>query len=94
LEERLLRGNMLKSRPQVDEAFKALVLAINALYVANEVGAKDADKREKLTAIIDEINGQLDDMVRTIAYRKPSKTASKPEPEAGGEIQNDEVATL
>ncbi|MDL2266313.1 DUF6261 family protein, partial [Parabacteroides sp. OttesenSCG-928-G21] len=70
VENRKQQGNMEMIRPQVDEAFDVVVNIINSAYTMNEVGAKDADKREKLTVMIDEINQQLSNMIRAIAYRQ------------------------
>ncbi|MDL2265255.1 DUF6261 family protein [Parabacteroides sp. OttesenSCG-928-G21] len=80
LEKQKQQGNMEKIRPQVDEAFDLVVKIINSLYAVNEIGEKDANKREKLAAMIDEINAQLDNMARSIAYRKPGYSSPEPEP--------------
>ncbi|MDL2266050.1 DUF6261 family protein, partial [Parabacteroides sp. OttesenSCG-928-G21] len=80
VEQQRLQGNMEQARPPVDKAFKELVFDINALYAANEIGEKNADKRTKLNAIIDEVNAQLDNMIRVIAYRQPSG-GSRPDPD-------------
>jgi hypothetical protein len=83
-----LQGNMEMARPPVDEAFEALTYLINSIYATNEVDEKDAEKRTKLTAIINEVNGQLDNMAREIAYRQPGGGTDPdpdphPEPEPG-----------
>ncbi|MDL2264979.1 DUF6261 family protein [Parabacteroides sp. OttesenSCG-928-G07] len=88
VEQQKLQGNMEMARPPVDEAFNALVYIVNSLYATNEVGAKDADKRTKLAAIIDGLNAELHNMERVIAYRKPGSGTDPdpdphPEPEPG-----------
>ncbi|MDL2278929.1 DUF6261 family protein, partial [Parabacteroides sp. OttesenSCG-928-G07] len=88
LEQQRMQGNMQMIRPPVDEAFNELTFLINSLYASNEIGAKDADKRTKLAAIIDELNAELHNIARAIAYRQPGGSTNPdpdphPEPEPG-----------
>jgi hypothetical protein len=84
-QDKMQLGNMKKIRPQVDDAFDRLVYFINSFYAMNEIGEQDADKREKLTEIIDDINARLDNIKRTTAYRKAGSTPPKAEGEGDSE---------
>ena len=60
------KETMKTIRPKVDDAYVALVNAINALYLANEIATQDEETREELGALIDEINSliiQLEDVL-------------------------------
>ena len=46
-------------RPKVDEAFKALVSAINAIYQVNELVTKSPETKEELGEVITQINAHL-----------------------------------
>ena len=46
-------------RPKVDEAFKALVSAINAVYQVNELVTKSPETKKELGGVIKQINGHL-----------------------------------
>ena len=46
-------------RPKVDEAFKALVSAINAIYQVNELVTKSSETKEELGEVITQINAHL-----------------------------------
>ena len=68
---------MSSIRPLVDKAFKELASAINALYQANELSGKSAEKEQQLGAIIDEMNALLYQLQLTLSR---VKAGTKPSP--------------
>ena len=69
--------SMSSIRPLVDKAFKELASAINALYQANELSGKSAEKEQQLGTIIDEMNALLYQLQLTLSR---VKAGSKPSP--------------
>ena len=69
--------SMKTVRPLVDKAFKELAGAINALYQANELTEKSAEKERQLGAIIDEMNAILYQLQLTLSR---VKAGTKPNP--------------
>lgn len=59
--------NMKSIRLQVDEAFRAVASAINALYQVNELVTKDAKKGRTLATMIDSINTILYQLQTTLS---------------------------
>ena len=57
-------------RPVTDDAFNELAKAINALYAANELVTKDAEKSAALEKVIDDVNAIV------VRFRKTISTAS------------------
>lgn len=57
--ERVTSETMATVRPKVDEAFRELVLTINALYRVNAHVTKDPEKEEQLLAVIKSVNSTL-----------------------------------
>ena len=82
--QRSERVSMKTLRPQVDEAYVAVVNAINALYMANEIATKDEATREELGGIIDDVNALIIQLEETLGRRgaKPgTDDEEEPEPE-------------
>ena len=73
--------NMATIRPLVDKAFKELARAINALYQANELSGKSAEKEQQLGTIIDEMNALLYQLQLTLS-RVKAGTKQSPGEEA------------
>ena len=82
--QRSERVSMKTLRPQVDEAYVAVVNAINALYMANEIATKDETTREELGGIIDSVNALIVQLEETLSRRGGSPSTDdeeEPEPE-------------
>lgn len=75
--EKATSRSMKTIRPLVDKAFKELANAINALYQANELTEKSAEKERQLGAIIDEMNAVLYQLQLTLSR---VKAGTKPNP--------------
>ena len=83
-------------RPQVDDAFKAVASAINALYQVNELVTKDAAKEQSLGAVIDNVNALLIQLQTTLSragvgakptYSPDDKPATE-QPSGGGDSES------
>ena len=68
--DRKLGATMKTLRPVTDDAFNELAKAINALYAANELVTKDAEKSAALEKVIDDVNAIV------VRFRKTISTAS------------------
>ena len=85
----LSKGSMKTLRPATDQAFDALAKAINAIYAVNELVTNDAETREALGALIDDVNAVV------VRFRKvvsgsasgttPTPETPDPENPSGGE---------
>ena len=75
--EKATSRSMKTIRPLVDKAFKELANAINALYQANELMEKSAEKERQLGASIDEMNAVLYQLQLTLSR---VKAGTKPNP--------------
>lgn len=69
--------SMSKIRPLVDQAFKDLASAINALYHTNALIEKSTEKEQLLGAIIDEMNAIIYQLQLTLSR---VKAGAKPNP--------------
>ena len=81
-------ANMKQLRPQTDESFRQLALAINSYYMVNSLSTKDAEKEAALSKIINNMNGLLYQHDRTVRTRlglgskeKDDQPTPEPEPE-------------
>ena len=106
---RLERGTALtmsKIRPSVDQAFKDLASALNALYQTNALIEKSTEKEQLLAAIIDEMNAIIYQLQLTLSRVKagakpnpseeakpttPEESDPTPEPEPPAEPENPDV---
>ena len=79
--ERALSMNMRSLRPKTDEAFNALIEAINVLYAANEMVAKDEQTRTDLTKVINDVNDVMISFRRSIGSGSSSSGGDEPTPE-------------
>ena len=70
--------NMRSLRPKTDEAFNALIEAINVLYAANEMVAKDEQTRTDLTKVINDVNDVMISFRRSIGSGSSSSVATNP----------------
>ena len=68
--DRKLGATMKTLRPVTDDAFNEFAKAINALYAANELVTKDAEKSTALEKVIDDVNAIV------VRFRKTISTAS------------------
>lgn len=75
--DRKLGATMKTLRPATDAAFEQLAKAINALYAANELVTKDAEKTAALEKVIDDVNAVVVRFRKTISRA----SASEDEPE-------------
>lgn len=81
---RLVRDStetMSEIRPQVDAAYQAVADAVNSLYSANELVLHDEAMGRTLAALIDKVNGEVNEFQRALAQRGAGKKADLP---AGG----------
>lgn len=91
-DEKLVRANsdnLKKIRPEVDEAFRRLADAINAIYLVAETIERDATKTAAIGAVIDAVNAQILQFSETLSRRGASKgkqVPGKPGEEGGGEV--------
>ena len=85
-------------RPKVDKAFKKMASAINALYKVNELVAKDAETREELGTLIDEVNKYLHQLQKTLSRAglgsKPSYDSDDEEEEPTPEPVTPEITAV
>lgn len=95
--EKLTRAstdNMKTIRPKVDEAYRAAVSAVNALYQVNELVTRTADTSASLVGIIDGVNALIIQLQQTLSHRGAgtksnpsggdSGEAPDPKPNPGG----------
>lgn len=91
---RTVSDNMHSIRPKVDESYKDLASAINALYQVNFLIDQDPEKESSLGTVIDQINAIILQLQKTLSHAgvgpKPNFTPSdKQEPSSpsggGGE---------
>ena len=90
---RTTSDNMKSIRPKVDDAYKELASAVNALYQVNFLVTKSSDKETSIGAVIDEVNAIILQLQNTLSRAgvgpKPNFTpADKQEPSTpsgGGE---------
>jgi len=68
--------NMKTVRPKVDEAYRELVKAVNALYTVNALVTKDEAAEAALGAVIDSVNALILQLSETISLRI-ARAASK-----------------
>lgn len=80
--------NMKAIRPKVDDAYRAVVSAINALYQVNELVARNAATSTALGTIIDGINALVIQLQQTLSHRgagtKPVAPGGVPETPGSG----------
>ena len=79
-------ASMKQLRPQTDEAFRQLALAINSYYTVNALSTKNPETETALSTMINNINGLLYQHDRTVRTRLGLSTKGKdntptPEPE-------------
>jgi len=80
--------NMKTVRPKVDEAYRELVKAVNALYTVNALVTKDEAAEAALGAVIDSVNAlvlQLSETISLRTARAASKKSSSGEAKTAGE---------
>lgn len=90
-DEKLVRAGsetMKTVRPKVDEAYRALCSAINALYQVNELVTRNESSRTALGGVIDAINAITLQLQQTLSRRgaggkpsTPSDNPDKPKPD-------------
>lgn len=67
---RVSNDNLKSVRSQTDEAYRAMVKAINALWLVNETITHDAAQAAKLGGLIDNINALIVQFSETLSRRK------------------------
>lgn len=70
--EKLTRAsndNMKTIRPKVDEAYRAVVSAVNALYQVNELVTRTAATSASLGGVIDGVNALIIQLQQTLSHR-------------------------
>lgn len=74
--------NMKALRPRTDAAFNEMAKAINALYMVNEMVAKDEAKREALAKVIDDVNVVIHNLRRVMggSTTKPTDPTEPTDP--------------
>lgn len=84
---RVSNDNLKSVRSQTDEAYRAMVKAINALWLVNETITHDAAQAAKLGGLIDNINALIVQFSETLSRRKagtkpniPVDPTPKPDP--------------
>lgn len=80
-ETRELTDKMKQIRPQVDEAYRTLVQAINSLYNVNALITKDAATETTLSAVIDSVNALILQLSQTVSLRGAKASGKKKETE-------------
>jgi len=75
-QQREASDNMKTVRPKVDEAYRELVKAVNALYTVNAIVTKDETAEATLGAVIDSVNALVLQLSETISLRT-ARAASK-----------------
>ena len=85
---RVSNDNLKSVRSQTDEAYRAMVKAINALWLVNETIMHDAAQAAKLGGLIDNINALIVQFSETLSRRKagtkpniPVDPTPKPDPD-------------
>lgn len=85
---RVSNDNLKSVRSQTDEAYRAMVKAINALWLVNETITHDAAQAAKLGGLIDNINALIVQFSETLSRRKagtkpniPVDPTPKPDPD-------------
>lgn len=85
---RVSNDNLKSVRSQTDEAYRAMVKAINALWLVNETITHDAAQAAKLGSLIDNINALIVQFSETLSRRKagtkpniPVDPTPKPDPD-------------
>jgi hypothetical protein len=73
LNSRHEEGRLAVVRIEVDKAYLTLVRGLNAFYVANEYGEKNAGLRERLEEIIDGVNARIEQTRLVYARRTGRK---------------------
>lgn len=76
--DRALGTTMKELRPVSDAAFEELAKTINALYAANELVAKDEEKRAALEKVIDDVNAVVVRFRKTISKAPASDDEAEP----------------
>lgn len=56
-------------RPQVDEAYRSLVAAINSLYQVNQLVTKDEEAATEMEEVIDKLNARILQFTQTLTAR-------------------------
>lgn len=95
--EKLTRAssdNMKAIRPKVDDAYRAVVSAVNALYQVNELVTRTAATSESLGEVIDGVNALVIQLQQTLSKRGAGTKSNipgggespdpKPDPTPGG----------
>ena len=85
---RVSNDNLKSVRSQTDEAYRAMVKAINALWLVNETITHDAAQAAKLGGLIDNVNALIVQFSETLSRRKagtkpniPVDPTPKPDPD-------------
>lgn len=79
--EKLTRAsndNMKTIRPKVDDAYRAAVSAINALYQVNDLVTRTAATATALGGVIDGINALVIQLQQTLSHRGAGSTSNVP----------------
>lgn len=92
MHDKRVKGKVRELRRETDLAFSELADGINALYVSNELGDKDAALKKLLGGMIDTINAYLENSERLYARRTPGyksggDTDPEPKPDAPFEFE-------
>ncbi|MDR2497157.1 MAG: DUF6261 family protein [Tannerellaceae bacterium] len=78
-------GTLSAARLDVDQALNNFVDAINALWIANEIGAKDADLSSKLVAVSDVLTALVRQAQLNLAHRGVHHTTGETDENNGNE---------
>lgn len=77
---RTISDNMKSIRPKVDESYKDLASAINAIYQVNFLIEKDSEKEAAFSSVIDQVNAVILQLQKTLSHAgvgpKPNFTPS------------------
>ena len=94
-------ASMKQLRPQTDEAFRQLALAINSYYTVNALSTKNPETETALSTMINNINGLLYQHDRTVRTRlglgskgKDDKPEPEPEPTPEPEPVTPEITAV
>lgn len=88
ISSRQVASKMRELRPKVDEAYRALVQGLNAVYGANALVAKDAEVEKALVPVIDGINALISQLGKTVGMRQ---TAAQNKKEKQKALNPDEI---
>ena len=96
---RVSSDNMKAIRPKVDDAYRAVVSAINALYQVNELVTLTQSTSASLGKLIDSINALVIQLQQTLSHRgagtkakAPGGNPETPDPNPGeGEVEDPTV---